>query len=47
MEISLLEKDFLNTLFESNNCSLKIAAKIVEFTSNHKKKYLHLQDELK
>ena len=47
MEISLLEKDFLNTLFESNNCSLKIGVKIVKFTSNRTKKYLHLEDELK
>ena len=46
MEISLL-KDFLNTLFESNNCSLKIAVKIVKITSNHKETYLHLDDELK
>ena len=46
METSSLKR-LLNTLFESNNCSLKIAAKIVKFTSNDKKKYFSLEDELK
>ena len=47
MEISSLKKDFLKTLFESNSCSLKIELKIVKFISNHKKKYLRSEDELK
>ena len=46
MEISSL-KDFLNTHFESNYCSLQIVVKIVKFISNDKKKYLSLEDELK
>ena len=28
-------------------CSLKIGVKTITFISNHKKKYLHLEDELK
>ena len=49
MEISLLKrlfKHFLKAII-ARSCSLKIGVKIVEFTSNHKKKYLHLEDELK
>ena len=48
MEIcSLLKMTFLNIIFESNNCSLKIGVKSITFISNKKEKYLHLEDELK
>ena len=46
MEIcSLLKMTFLNIIFESNNCSLKIGVKSITFISNKKEKYLHLEDE--
>ena len=38
----------LQVTFQSNiQVEIKIGVKIVKFTSNHKKKYLHLEDELK
>ena len=49
MEISLLKRLFKNFLkaIIARSYSLKIRVKIVKFTSNNKKKYLHLEDELK
>ena len=37
---------FLNAII-ARSCSLKIVVKWVKFTSNDKKKYLSLEDELK
>ena len=31
----------------ARSCSLQIGVKIEKFISNHKKKYFHLEDELK
>ena len=43
--------DFLNTHFESNNCSLLLAPNFRKnseiYFKYHKKKYLHFEDELK
>ena len=46
-----IEKTFSETLFLKaiivRSCSFKIGVKIAKFTSNHKKKCFHLEDELK
>ena len=48
---NIFVKKIFQTLFLkakiARSCSLEIALKIVKFTSNDKKKYLSLEDELK
>ena len=44
--LKILFKHFLKAII-ARSCSLQIGVKIVKFTSNDKKKYLSLGDELK
>ena len=46
MEICSLKRLFLKAII-ARSSSLKISVKIVKFTSNHKKKDYHLEDDLK
>ena len=46
MEISSLKTHFSKATI-ARSCSLKIGVQIVKFASNHKNKYLHLEDEPK
>ena len=46
MEISSLKTLFSKATI-AGPCSLKIGVQLMKFASNHKKKYLHLEDEPK